>query len=383
MLEPWNDASLLPPPIHTATSTVRVDVMELKHTCENIMMILSKQSPLHKEGALLSRFLYKFDKKFRGDIGYRYFKKVNTGLHRYLVLNFLKDIESFMSVLPRSDDEYLPTRQMLEYILVRLLTFSKILLRISVCSKQAAVFYLDRLKRGESYWMCLMPYALLSRVWSISKVLLNHSTRWYRILYSYLDKLKLQGLQFLPSQYKLPGDIEIWLDLKNVDNLGRLEWSQKKLHNLNIPLDGDSDMFDNIIKFVETSEEKLEPEVASTSGNMHDSDQIKISSKLETDHGEAISRESFNILCNLQKGIVSDHFFPKVYNRYSLQKFIDKESDLRNGNSRLSLTSHLSFMQWQVLKESLSKLCKSSADNSKIEKKAQRIWKDKCLDYLE
>lgn len=359
----------------------------LKQICNNIIKILTKQSPLHEESALLSRFLYKFDRKFRNDIGYRYFKKVHIGLKRYLFINLLKDIENFSNALPSTDDEYVPTRQMLEYVLVRLITFSKIMLRICTLSKQAAIFYLDRVKRGESHWMCLMPYALLSRVWSISLVLLQHGTQWYSSLHSYLNKLVLKGLKFLPDNYKLPDNLESWLDLENLDNIGRLEWAQKKAVEVDSFL-GDNDSFENILDYVnqinEDNPEVISNDICSTV-NDEITDHIKVSVASEIDQGEAISRESFKVLNDFQKKLQPDkylHNYELVTDITTLKQFIEKEELLRNENNNLSLTSHLSFMQWQALKMSLEKFYTPLSSNRKIEKKFKKIWKEKCLDYL-
>ncbi|XP_047990149.1 uncharacterized protein LOC125229371 [Leguminivora glycinivorella] len=227
MLEPWNDASLLPPPVHTFLSSRKVGIQDLKTTSRNMIKVLSNQSPLHKESAILSRFAYKYDKKFRNDIGYRHFKKVNVALRRYLGLNVLKDIENFSDTLPADDEDYLPTKQMLQYIMIRLITFAKIMVRVCVCSKQASIFYLDRIKCGEGHWMSLMPYAALSRVWSLCTVLLRSACTWYARLRPWLDKLQLKGVHFLPDHYNLPADLEDWLDLKTLTPLEDLNGPQK------------------------------------------------------------------------------------------------------------------------------------------------------------
>ncbi|XP_049867882.1 uncharacterized protein LOC126368055 [Pectinophora gossypiella] len=385
MLEPWNDASILPPPIHTSKCNSDVDVRQLSHTCKNIIKVLSKQSPLHREAAICSRFLYKFDKKFRNDIGYRNFKKVNTALRKYLGLNILKDIESFHSVLPTDDDQYLPTRQMLEYVLVRLLSFSKIMERICVCSKVAAVFYLDRVKRGESHWMSLMPFALLSRVWSMSTVLLQHSCNWYTNLQSFLDKLKLKGLNFLPADYMLPNNIEEWLDMKNLDNVGRFQWSQKKDIEIDQSLveDEEGDTFDNILDFVNQINENIleeeEPMTISVPDKTKDAKTLQVTNTA-VDFGEKISRDIFkNFFKPIEEKII--HTAERVTNKDSLNKFMLKEEKFRNENSNQSLTKHLSFMQWQALRSSLLALQESLSNNRKIEKRFKKIWQEKCLDY--
>ncbi|KOB70330.1 Uncharacterized protein OBRU01_15483 [Operophtera brumata] len=416
MLEPWKLMCLPPPPVQTTRLNKSIDVKGLEHACDNILRVLSKQYPLHKESALLSRFLYKYDKKFRNDIGYRNIRKTNSTLKKYLQLNLYKDIENFMAVLPK-DDEYFPTRQMLEYVLVRIIAFSKIMLRIYVCSKRAAVFYLDRVKRGESHWMSLMPYALLSRMCSLSTVLLHHSTSWYACLYHYLTQLQSKGLKFLPSDYDLPADLDKWLDLKNIDNFGRFNWSQKKNINAHITMLDieEHNTFDNILGYIskineETELKSNETLVLSTvpttdDGEAVSRDELLLTSAPEIDHGvaisreslhvqpaaakmdrEAISQESINILNKFQKKISSDfkvtHYFGKVTNQKSLTDFIDKEEMYRNDGDERSLTCHLSFMQWQSLKSSLIKACDALSRSRKVEKKLQKVWKEKCLDCV-
>lgn len=368
------------------------DVKQLNDTCKSIIKILSKQSPLHREAAVLSRFLYKFDKKFRNDIGYRNLKKVNSALRRYLAVNFLKDVESFTSVLPKDMEEiYLPTRQMLEYIMLRLITFAKIMLRVGVCSKQAAIFYLDRVKRGESHWMSLMPYALVSRIWSISVVLVQHSCNWFSNLYSFLDKLKFKGLSFLPESYNLPTNLEKWLNFKNMESFGRFEWSRKKTINIEslIIEDSDGDIIENIMKYVElvnkdeSLEEKFEQEnTTELTEKLNDSESFQVPIDKTVDYGEVISRDTFK---NLFKTTVIlpkiHHYAERVTNKDTLQQFINTEEKLRYEENDLSLTNHLSFMQWQALKNSLVSLLDSLSNNRKIIKKFQKVWKEKCLDY--
>ncbi|KAJ2949825.1 hypothetical protein O0L34_g11141 [Tuta absoluta] len=386
MVEPWNDASIQSPPVNTYKSDDRIDVQQLAHNCNTLIKFLAKQSPLHREAAICSRFLYKFDKKFRNDIGYRSLKKVNTALRKYLSLNLLKDFQNFLLLLPSQDDEqYMPTRQMLEYVLLRLLAFSKIMLRICVCSKQAAVFYLDRLKRGESHWMSLMPYALLSRIWSISMVLLQQSSAWYSNLHPFLGQLKLKGINFLPPDYSFPNDLEEWLDMKNLDNFGRFEWSQKKQVKFDqlLGVDDEGDTLDNILQFVDKINEDI-PEVEDIDKKLEEmkpiSTEVQVTN-VSIDQGEKISRDIFKSFFKTDKIPEIKHSAERVTNKQSLNQFITNEEKFRNESSSQALTVHLSFMQWQSLKNSLVSLHQSLANNRKIERKFQKIWKEKCLDY--
>lgn len=372
-------------------------IQELRSTCKNIIKVLSQQSPLHKESAILSRIAYKFDKKFRNDIGYRNFKKVNVALRRYLFLNLLKDVQSFTDTLPPVEDEvYLPTKQMLQYVLVRLLAFSKILLRICICSKKSSIFYLDRIRSGDSHWMSLMPYAALSRVWSMCSVLLQHACKWYSQLLPWLDKLQVKGVVFLPDSYNFPSDLGNWLDMKNFDNFGRFEWAPDKCLKLQQDLieveDEEVDNLGSILEFVnqvnDNNESGDSPEIAYF--KTESQTPLPLTTQfLNTDQGEIICRQKFKATASfktkpdneVRPKIKYDHSPASVTNTKSLKDFIETEETFRNENSDSSLTHHLSFMQWQALKNALDGLLLSLSNNRKIERKFNKIWKEKCVDY--
>ncbi|XP_045534690.1 nucleolus and neural progenitor protein [Papilio machaon] len=405
MLEPWNNKNLLPPPVQTCYSDEKIDWRYLKQACTNAVNILSKQSPLHNESALLSRFIYKYDKKFRNDIGYRIFKKINTTLRRYLMLNIIKDIENFALTLPNDteSDEYLPTRQMLQYVLVRLVSFSKLMLRISVCCKKAAVFYLDRVKRGESHWMSLMPYALLCRIWSLSNVLLQHSCSWYAQMYPFLRNLQLKGLPFLPNGYELPVNLADWLDLKNLENLGRFQWAHKEIIKVDKILveDSESNTVDSLMMYINEinkdneqiemkllpSEPFLETNIQTIEKYVDEGEVISREHFKGVDNGEAITREHFKSFfeqpkkeAKAKKGAYY-HSLDRVTNTKTLAEFVNKEETYRYEQNIMSLTNHLTFMQWQALKTTLLRLCGDNlSNNRKIQRKFLQIWKKKCVE---
>lgn len=405
--------SLLSPPVQTITIKGTVDVLGLKHVCDNIIRALSKQAPLHGEGALLSRFVYKYDKKFRNDIGYRNLRKTYSSLRKYIQINLLKDVENFAAVLPDEHDDFVPTRQMLEFIMTRIMSFSKLMVRIYVSSKQAAVFYLNRLKKGEKHWMSLMPYALLSRIWSMCGILLHHATSWYSCLYPYLALLQLKGLLFLPEGFTLPKDLHEWLELKNLDTFGKINWSEKKNIHIGLAFDDDTPSFENILEYANNINEDMENEMEHNSFVKNTEIITQISNFAKVDYGQAISRESFKtlnsmsqdehnplqfvtnrksaegsskILTNFQKKISNndktDHYFGKVTSVKSLKEFLNKEECFRNDGNEKSLTKHLSFMQWHTLKTSLLKIADMVLNNKKIDRKLSKVWKEKCLDYM-
>lgn len=322
---------------------------------------------------------------------------MNSALRKYLRLTLIKDVQNFVNVLPDKTEAvvHVPTKQMLEYVLLRIMAFSKLMFRITTGSKRAAVFYLDRIKRGESHWMCLMPYALLSRVWSMSLVLLQHSCNWYNQLFPILDQLEYKGLKFLPENYVLPSNLENWIDMKNLNNVGRFEWSQKFDTNFASLMDEDEDkLSENILKFVDKINDK-------NTGDLEQETQLLLPktdpyvntiTKLQNDdQGEAISRDSFKkFMKNLPPVLVNpsvekvrkEHSIENISDGDSLNEFVCNEETYRNNSDEKSLTSHLSFMQWQALKNILEKLDCALMNKKKLQIKIKKIWKERCLEYI-
>lgn len=425
MLEPWNNASIQPPPILTSQPLVYIgkqaiilqipkpisytsiailmilinlhflETEDIAYIFREMSRILSSQTPLHKEGAILSRLLYKFDKKFRNDIGYRSFKKVNVALRRYLSLNLLNTVDTFRSVLPQPGEALprLPTRQMLQHVLVRLITFAKVMQRTCVCSRRAGVLYLDRVRRGEGHWMSLVPYAALSRLANVTSLLLTHACTWYNNLHPFLDKLQPRGLPFLPENYQLPENLSEWLELNDLDELGRYDWKTNKCLDVGIIADvvEESDQFD-IFKYISDINEPEEEESEMTAENLP---QLKnevrppaVATLQNTDQGQVVSRDTLKVkepeekyLPKIFKEKTDSHNVSCVTNSQRLKQFLANEEKYRNDGSAAALSKHLSFMQWQALKCTLLKLANTLVKPQKLQRKFQKIWKDKCLDY--
>lgn len=327
MIEPWNNSLLQPPPINTCLfSNLDFSLSQLRDEFKDIIECLSSQGPFHKECAIISRLIYIFDKKFRNDIGYLHLKKTNVVLRRYLKLNLLNDARYFDNTLPQDTmcNIYLPTKQMLEYVLVRLQSFSKLLVRAIVCSKKASILYFDRVKRGEGHWMSFMPYVVLCRIWSLSSFLLKKSCKWYNNLFPYLRKFKPLGLQFLPNNYKLPESLEDWLEIDSLEEIGRLNWAKNKTIEVVSALEGlsaeNDDKFDiieymkqavqefeednkNKLKAVTKSSNKItyeneitnfNPNTANSNEDTHsESSTVIIDRNTNIDIGETVSRDDF------------------------------------------------------------------------------------------
>ncbi|CAG4985760.1 unnamed protein product [Colias eurytheme] len=208
------------------------------------------------------------------------------------------------------------------------------------------------------------------------------------ILSRFLYKFDKKFRNDMGYHYKLPNDLEEWLDMKNLNSLGSFEWTCKIKINIEaIAMEDDSgDLCENILDYVSQINENIDNS---------DEHEIKLPSIKETFHSEevhlkqtdlgiAVSRNTLGKstdepLSNEHKAAV--HTIDTVTNINSLKDFINKEENLRNESNDNALTSHLSFMQWQALKTCLLNLDTNKTIPRKLQRKFKRIWQEKCLDY--
>lgn len=159
-------------------------------------------------------------RKFRNDIGFRYTRKILAALKKYLNTTISSDIIEFHSCIPKKFDQegtYLPTKQMLQYILVRLQSLMKFMTRILVCCEDATRFYKDRIKRGQSWNVSLLTFANQCKIWSICKTLLKESSTLYSSLLPYMNKFQISGPEWLNEKYEFPTNLREWLSY-DMDN---------------------------------------------------------------------------------------------------------------------------------------------------------------------
>nr|CAD7204274.1 unnamed protein product [Timema douglasi] len=211
----WNQRDLPPPPNYThRTSKQNQDIKQLRNTCNQIVFVLNDLKILHDEGAILSRGLYRIKSKQRNDKSFKLVEKVNQGLKRYLGLNLLGVVSHFVPPDPESSDveAYLPSRQMLEFVLVRIQSFARLFCHVVRCCEQAALYLKMKLSGGHMWTVSLMFFAQVSRIWAYSRFLTFSSCKWYSSLLVFLQVLPRSPMPWLPPDYELPTDLAQWLD---------------------------------------------------------------------------------------------------------------------------------------------------------------------------
>ncbi|XP_046396507.1 uncharacterized protein LOC124163564 [Ischnura elegans] len=216
-------AMRLPPPPNRCQITDSRDILSLKKVCSSFLKVLLNQKPLHVEAALLSRIIYRMKTKFRHDKGLKLMEKVNRCLLQYLRVNLASVYGNFTSCFKTAlDGEHMsafsrkvhaPSRQMLEFLILRTLGFIKLLSKAVQYCEEAAIYLQNRIYIGHSWNYALVALSIISRIWCLSKYLVLTACDHYKNILPYIEKLDYIGCQWNENESSYPMDIDNWLDV--------------------------------------------------------------------------------------------------------------------------------------------------------------------------
>ncbi|XP_075227818.1 uncharacterized protein LOC142328160 [Lycorma delicatula] len=207
----YNQLEITPPPLLSFKLCCKNPdgaSKKLKYLLEKAVKLLNDQSNLHKESATLSRLIYRWKWILRNDKGFKALEKVNRSLLQYLALDMVSIMEK---ALEKVYDDYGPSKQMLEWVLVRLQGFTKLFDNIYHRCIEAATYLKWRFQNGHVWSVALIGTAVVSRIWVISQYLIRESCNWYSQLKQMLPVLQPSFQPWLPSGYTLPENLVAWL----------------------------------------------------------------------------------------------------------------------------------------------------------------------------
>lgn len=145
---------------------LHTDEKKFIQTIEGVLKDFESFNVLHTEAALLSRLIYRMKSKFRSDKGLKSMEKVNRALLNYLNTSFDKDYKFMLDYTEVNRGIVsLPSKQTLEYILVRIQGFAKLMCRIESMSMMAASILQSRFYIGQAWAVAMIAYAVVSRIW--------------------------------------------------------------------------------------------------------------------------------------------------------------------------------------------------------------------------
>ncbi|XP_034940834.1 uncharacterized protein [Chelonus insularis] len=211
----WNQLILKRPPTTTCyLASDNLSANSFLKLLHEIYNEISSQDIIHKEAAVLSRFIYRMKKKFRHDKGLKSIEKVNRALLNYLHISLENEYKYLIdNTLINNKLTKLPTRQMLQYVLTRTQGYCMLLYRIEKVSIEAAQFFKTRIQLGQAWTFSAFIYSIISRIWIWSRHLIQKCCIWYNQMFPFLSQLSQIGIDWLPENYRLPSDLKNWLSI--------------------------------------------------------------------------------------------------------------------------------------------------------------------------
>lgn len=192
------------------------ELRKLVSTIQEAIAYFENQKLLHQEAALLSRCIYRMKWKFRTAKDMKTIEKLKKSLVTYLELDIVSTLKSFRYLIPaeyQSKRIYLPTKNMLDHILVRLQGLGMLLKRMMCTCRVSAVLSQKRLHLGHFWNMAVILLAIISRIYILVKDMIKYACDLYVSLRPFSAILKNTGAAWLPADYTLPGTLMDWLQL--------------------------------------------------------------------------------------------------------------------------------------------------------------------------
>lgn len=192
-----------------------LDIMPLRKHFQNALEYFENLNILEQEAALLSRCIYRMKTKLRTDKGLKSMEKLNRALLQFKYLNMCTVLSDFMCLLPdeESSELYVPSRNMLDYVLVRLQGVTCLMLRAIETAHVAATSMGSRICIGHLWKVALIVLAVVSRISFICRDIMKLCCDFYRNIKSIRNLLKNTGTNWLPDEYDLPECLATWLNI--------------------------------------------------------------------------------------------------------------------------------------------------------------------------
>ncbi|XP_078674126.1 uncharacterized protein LOC144912572 [Branchiostoma floridae x Branchiostoma belcheri] len=216
----WNDVeSLQCPPISRCPfSGDKGSVAVLTDQVVSMEMFLLKDPYLKFEESVLTRVLYKLSASLRRNKHYQYLKMIEKSLRKLSRLDLVTAFSHVTRCCPSSKDDstggaavLLPSRQLVEFLLVKLLGAAELTSQtVSLC---AEAFILTAQQITKSLFLaanCTL-LSITSRLWALLKGFQEKLQQWYSFLRPWVDKLQGTLVQWLPGGIKLPLDLGEWI----------------------------------------------------------------------------------------------------------------------------------------------------------------------------
>lgn len=198
------------------------------------------------EVALITRIIYRMKTKFQNSKDFQTFEKVEKTMKIFQNMNIPRKLEYLLSIIPECINYQqivvsLPTKNMVDYILVQLQGVGKILSRAIDYSKLTVKMYEHRLHLGHFWKLALFAIASISRIHLLTLNIVKYTCTLYARLLPFSHHLKNVTVNWLPKEYVFPKDLKSWLNVQWTKLEEVIEIPDENFNLSFIDLAGDSD----------------------------------------------------------------------------------------------------------------------------------------------
>ncbi|XP_070579062.1 uncharacterized protein [Ptychodera flava] len=188
---------------HSATSKDKGEVRQLVELFKSVALYVNNTG-LEVEHFTCTRLLYKLGNQWQHKKSMKYLRRLDNSLRRmnkfwaHVQFEVTEIIECIGQANVLTGEMQLPSRQMIEYILVQFMVFSQL------CAHAIKLCVITFKYPFSSQAIRLLLNAFLFEVIS-----------WYSLVFPWRRSLQGTAVEWLPVDEQLPGDLLEWLDIEN------------------------------------------------------------------------------------------------------------------------------------------------------------------------
>ncbi|XP_066563153.1 nucleolus and neural progenitor protein isoform X2 [Amia ocellicauda] len=219
--EPWNKLEIAYPGVLSAVrfqfnASTEQCMKCLRKECEKVLKLL-KSKVLQTEIRILYALLYVFHHRLRQHKPYQALKKVEQCVNRLRNMRLeaaLEDLKGMCPNLPRlreGGQHEVPSQPVLEWLSLKVLGASKLMMHLMECCSEAFLLVLQHLYWKEFIILNVVLTGMLSRLWVYSRGILKTLTCLYEQMFAFLQEVsQIQQMPFV-KYFALPADIKTFL----------------------------------------------------------------------------------------------------------------------------------------------------------------------------
>ncbi|XP_011211041.2 uncharacterized protein LOC105231437 [Bactrocera dorsalis] len=199
MSDLWNEFELKKPPQLTVTVPNK-NAPSARRLQSAIQQYFRRHRPQEVEfaetSALLGRLMARRKNSFHGMKGFRAVAKCNAATCRLLRIDITRELELFHGSLPdfvlnSAETVEMPTQNIFDYVLIRLLNTHGVYGRIRECCLQAAEYFAKLIRNNFFMDTIILLLAVLGKLYSLSALLGNKCVELYNQLRPMREKFPL------------------------------------------------------------------------------------------------------------------------------------------------------------------------------------------------